>query len=113
MESPAGLQLDALLRERTIAERIAAGKAVEGVEGHPGIKAVLEVLSEAREYALRTLIHAPRTTENVAAVQKQLGVVQGLEAVLEVIPAIRRAAENAQSERDAAVEAADAERQEA
>lgn len=111
MESPVGLQLEALLSDHTPGELIDMGAAIEGIEEHEGVRVILDVLARSRENALRTLIHAPHATENAAALQKQLGVVKGLDALMETIPTIRKLAEAAQQIRDAAAETADAERE--
>jgi hypothetical protein len=113
MESPVGLQLERLLADRSPGEIIDMAGALEGIEEHAGFKVILDVLEQSREFALRTLIHAPHATENAAALQKQLGIVKGLEGPLEVVPTIRRLAETAREIRARAAEAADAERQEA
>ena len=102
-------QLGAALQGWTISEKIDADEALKDLEQHPGYKALVRLLDEARESALVTLIHAPRTTDNAAALQKQIGLVKGLEAFKVAIPTIREKARDARIEREAAVKAADAE----
>lgn len=104
-------QLGGVLNEWSIAELIDAGQAIEDLETHPGFKVLLRVLDESEKFALVSLIHAPHATENVAALQKQLGIVKGLQTVRVALPTIREKAAEAQAERNAAAERADAERQ--
>lgn len=110
-QSVGSTQLGAVLAEWSVEDRVRAGEALEGLEEHPGYQAIVRLLKESYELALVQLIHAPHATDNAAALQKQLGIVKGLGFLDSAIPTIREAAESARAERDAAAEAADAERQ--
>lgn len=105
-------QLGAVLAGWSVGELIDAGEAVADLEEHPGFKVLTRLLREARESAMVSLIHAPRATENAAALQKQLGLVKGLDALTFAVPTICEKAEKAKQIRQTAAEAADAERQE-
>lgn len=111
MEGKESQQLAALVDRWSIAERIDAGKALEGIEDNPGVRVLLDLVAEARETAFFRLTHG--NTEAVGALNKQLGFVNGLEVLPDAIATIRAKAEAAEEKRAAAAEAADAERQEA
>lgn len=103
-------QLAALLSEWSVQDRIDAGKAMEGIEEHPGVQVLLRLVEEAREIAFFRLTHG--STEAVGKLNKDLGFVNGVEVLPDGIETIRFKAAEAQAKRDKAAEQADRERQE-
>lgn len=110
MEGSHSEQLAALARQWPVGDRIKAGEALEEIEGHPGVQVLLRLMAEAREIAFFRLTRG--NTESHAKLAKDLGFVNGLEALPDAIVTLRGLAESARAERQAAAKAADAEREE-
>jgi hypothetical protein len=111
MEGRQSQQIAAHLSTFSVDEKLEAGRAIEGIEDHPGVRVLLDTLAGMRETAFFRLTHG--NTEAVGKLNKDLGFVNGLEVLPDAIETIRAEAKLAQAHRDAAAEAADAERQEA
>jgi hypothetical protein len=112
VEGKSNPQIASPLREWSVQDLIEAGEALEGIEDHPAFQVIDRVLKECHAVVVSTLVVAP-ASENVGALNKQLGLAYGLEAFPDVIATVREKAEIARAARQAAVERADAERQEA
>jgi hypothetical protein len=112
VEGKSNPQIAAAIREWSIAELIDAGEAIKGIEDNPGFQVLARVFGICRESALNTLVDHP-ASENVGNINKQLGRAEGLGALPDVLATVREKAKLARAARQAAVERADAERQEA
>lgn len=109
-EGKSNPEIAVALKKWSVDELIAAGEAVEAIEESPAYQTIARVFAECRDGAYESLVIG-KGSESLGAINKQLGLAQGLGILPDVIATVREKAEIARAARQAAAERADAERQ--